>query len=55
MISVGRMSDLVDGYVAYKRSRGFKIRTEARTLRRFAAWADEARPGEPLTTGLALG
>ena len=52
---MGRMSDLVDGYVEYKRSRGFKIRTEARTLRRFAAWADAAHPGEPLSTALALG
>lgn len=49
------MSDLADGYVEYKRSRGFKIRIEAYTLRRFAAWADAEHPGEPLSTELALG
>ena len=54
-MAVGRMSELVGGYVEYKRSRGFKIRIEAYTLRRFASWADGAHPGEPLTTELALG
>lgn len=49
------MSELVDGYVEYKRSRGFRIRVEAYTLRRFAAWADAERPDEPLSSGLALG
>jgi integrase len=49
------MSELVDGYVEYKRSRGFKIRVEAYTLRRFAAWADAAHPEEPLSSELALG
>ena len=54
-MAVSRMSSLVDGYVAYKRSRGFKIRVEARTLGRFAAWADGERPGEPLSSELVLG
>lgn len=54
MVAVGRMVDLVDGYVAYMRSRGFKIQVEAYTLGRFAAWADAEMPGEPLSSGMAL-
>lgn len=53
-MAVGRMSDLVEGYVDYKRSRGFRIRIEAYTLGRFASWADAQRPGEPLSSDLAL-
>ena len=54
MVAVGRMVDLVDGYVAYMRSRGFKIQVEAYTLGRFAAWADAEMPGESLSSGMAL-
>ena len=51
---MGRMSELVEGYIAYKRSLGYKILTEAHALRRFARFADGNHPGEPLSSGLAL-
>ena len=53
-MAVGRMSELVEGYIAYKRSLGYKILTEAHALRRFARFADGNHPGEPLSSGLAL-
>lgn len=55
VVAVGRMLDLVERYVEYKRSRGFRIRVEAYTLRRFASWADDTHPGAPLSSELALG
>lgn len=48
------MSELVDGYVTYKRSLGYKIKIEAATLRRFACYADTEHPGEPLSSELVL-
>ena len=54
MMAVGRMSDLVGGYIAYKRSLGYKIATESKLLERFARFADSEHPGEPLSSGLAL-
>lgn len=48
------MRDLVDGYVAYKRSLGYKIATESKALARFARYADTEHAGEPLSAGLAL-
>ena len=53
-MAVGRMSELVGGYVAYKRSLGYKIATESKLLERFASFADAERPGEPLSSSLAL-
>ena len=55
VVAVGKMSKLIDGYVSYKRSLGYKIRTEAQTLGRFASYADLEHPGKPLSREVALG
>lgn len=51
---MGKMRNLVDGYVAYKRSLGYKIVTESAALERFALYADSEHAGEPLSSSLAL-
>jgi len=48
------MSDLVEGYVSYKRSLGYKIETESKLLARFARFCDVGHPGEALSPELAL-
>ena len=48
------MSDLVEGYVSYKRSLGYKIATESKLLARFARFSDAEHPGEALSSELAL-
>lgn len=49
-----RIAELVRGYLDYKHSLGYKVRTEGRTLMRFAEDMEEKGVRRPLTSEVAL-
>lgn len=48
------MASRVRAYLAHRRKLGFKLRSQAYHLRKFASFADKKASGQPLTTALAL-
>ncbi|WP_197137846.1 tyrosine-type recombinase/integrase [Crateriforma conspicua] len=48
------MSSLVERYIAYRRSLGYRIHSEAYLLRSFGQYADNHAAGRPLTVEVAL-
>lgn len=48
------MRSRVRAYLAHRRKLGFILSRQAYHLRKFASFADKTKPGQPLTTALAL-
>lgn len=54
MRKASRMTDHVRDYLALRRAFGYQLYIAGEELHRFAAFADKAAPGNPLTVDLAL-